>query len=131
MSDLSDKEIVLARNKAFYHAFSRRDISEMSSLWWQGSSSLCIHPGGRVFIGWEEIRGTWSSIFRNTDFLEIDLEIIKIEIDQALAYVVVGETVLQSSRGKKFKVQSIATNIFQKMAQKWYLVSHHGSPIMR
>ncbi len=74
----------------------------MSSLWWQGSSSLCIHPGGRVFIGWEEIRDTWLSIFRNTDFLEIDREIIKIEIDQALAYVVVGETVLQSSRGKKF-----------------------------
>ena len=65
MSDLSDKEIVLARNQAFYHAFSKRDISEMSSLWWQGSSSLCIHPGGRVFIGWEEIRDTWSSIFRN------------------------------------------------------------------
>ena len=130
MSDLSDKEIVLARNQAFYHAFSQRDISEMSSLWWQGSSSLCIHPGGRVFIGWEEIRETWASIFRNTDFLEIDLEIIKIEIDQALAYVVVGETVLQSSRGKKFKGQSIATNIFQKMAGKWYLVSHHGSPIM-
>ena len=102
MSDLSDKEIVLARNQAFYHAFSTRDISEMNQVWWQGSTSLCIHPGGRVFIGWEEIRDTWSSIFRNTDFLEIDLEIIKIEIDQALAYLVVGETVLQSSRGKKF-----------------------------
>jgi ketosteroid isomerase-like protein len=71
------------------------------------------------------------SIFKNTDSLEIETEIIKAEIDQALAYVVVRETVLQSSRGRKLKAQSIATNLFQKMAQRWYLVSHHGSPIMR
>ncbi len=131
MTDLSDKETVLASNEAFYNAFSKRDISEMSLLWWQGTSSLCIHPGGRVLIGWDMIRDSWESIFQNTDFLEIELEIIKIEIDQALAYVVVGETVLQSSRGRKLKAQSMATNIFQKMAQKWYLVHHHGSPIMR
>ena len=131
MTDLSDKETVLASNEAFYNAFSKRDISAMSLLWWQGTSSLCIHPGGRVLIGWEMIRASWESIFQNTDFLEIELEIIKIEIDQALAYVVVGETVLQSSRGRKLKAQSMATNIFQKMAQKWYLVNHHGSPIMR
>lgn len=131
MTDLSDKETVLASNEAFYNAFSKRDITAMSLLWWQGTSSLCIHPGGRVLIGWEMIRASWESIFQNTDFLEIELEIIKIEIDQALAYVVVGETVLQSSRGRKLKAQSMATNIFQKMAQKWYLVNHHGSPIMR
>ena len=131
MTDLSDKETVLASNEAFYNAFSKRDITAMSLLWWQGTSSLCIHPGGRVLIGWEMIRASWESIFQNTDFLEIELEIIKIEIDQALAYVVVGETVLQSSRGRKLKAQSMATNIFQKMAQKWYLVHHHGSPIMR
>ncbi len=131
MSDLSDKEAVLETNQAFYQAFSQRNLQKMSQVWWQGSTSLCVHPGGKVFIGWDEIRPTWESIFRNTDFLEIDLEIIKIEIDQAVAYVVVGETVLQSSQGKKFKGQSIGTNIFHKMAQKWYLVSHHGSPIMR
>ena len=131
MTDLPDKETVLERNQAFYNAFSERDINQMTLVWWQGSTSLCIHPGGNVLIGWDTIRDSWKSIFRNTDFLEIDLEIIKVEIDQALGYVVVGETVLQSSRGKKLKGQSIGTNVFQKMAQKWYLVSHHGSPIMR
>lgn len=131
MTDLSDKETVLVANQAFYDAFSQRNIGDMNRLWWQGSSSLCIHPGGRVIMGWEEIQASWEAIFRNTDSLEIDLEIIKAEIDRALAYVVVRETVLQSSRGRSLKAQSIATNIFQKMAQKWYLVYHHGSPIMR
>ena len=131
MTDLSDKETVLAANQAFYHAFSNRDIKSMRLLWWQGATSLCIHPGGRVLTGWESIETSWESIFKNTDSLEIDIEVIKVEIDRSLAYVVVGETVLQSSRGRSLKAQSIATNLFQKMAQKWYLVNHHGSPIMR
>ena len=131
MTDSSDREAVLATNQAFYDAFERRDIVSMNRLWWQGSTSLCVHPGGRVLIGWDIIQASWSSIFDNTDLLEIDVEIIKVEVDQALAYLVVRETVLQSSRGRKVKAQSTATNIFQKMAQKWYLVHHHGSPVMR
>ncbi|MEM9271559.1 MAG: nuclear transport factor 2 family protein [Cyanobacteria bacterium P01_F01_bin.143] len=131
MTDSSDKEAVLAANKSFYDAFSSRDLKEMSRLWWQGSTSLCIHPGAQVLSGWEAIRNSWESILDNTNSFEIDIEIIKVEIDQALAYVVVQETVLQSIRGRKVKAQSIATNLFQKMAQKWYLISHHGSPIMR
>lgn len=131
MTDSSDREAVLAANQAFYDAFSNRDIGKMNLLWWQGSTSLCIHPGSQTLMGWDTIQASWSSIFRNTDWLEIDLEVLKVEIDQSLAYVVVQEMVLQSSRGRKMKAQSIATNLFQKMAQKWYLVHHHGSPIMR
>lgn len=71
------------------------------------------------------------SCFKNTDLLEIDIEIIKVEIDNSLAYIVVEETILQSSRERKLKAQSIATNIFQNMAQKWYIIHHQGSPIMR
>ncbi len=127
----SDPETVLAANEAFYRAFSGRNLREMSLLWWQGTTSLCVHPGGQVITGWESIRASWESIFRNTDSLEIDTEIIKAEIGTSLAYVIVRETVLQSSRGRKIKAQSMATNLFQKMAQKWYLVHHHGSPIMR
>ena len=131
MTNSADREAVLAANQAFYDAFSHQDIKSMRLLWWQGTTSLCIHPGGRIITGWEEIQNSWASIFKHTDSLAIDIEIVKVEIDQALAYVIVGETLLQSSRGKKIKVQSIATNLFQNMAQKWYLVYHHGSPILR
>ena len=131
MTDSSDKEAVLAANQAFYDAFSHRDIKSMRLLWWQGQTSVCIHPGGRVLTGWESIQTSWESIFKNTEALEIEIEIIKAEVDQAFAYVVVGETVLQSSRGRRLKAQSLATNLFQNMAQKWYLIHHHGSPIVR
>ena len=131
MTDSSDKEAIIAVNEAFYRAFSNRDIGSMRLIWWQGATSLCIHPGGKVLMGWELIQASWESIFRNTNFLKIDIEVIKVEIDQAIAYVVVQEIVLQSSRGRKVKAPSLATNIFQKMAQQWYLIHHHGSPIVR
>ena len=131
MSDLTDKETVIAANEAFYHAFSHRDLRQMTSIWWQGSSSLCIHPGSQPLVGWSNIQNSWEAIFRNTDSLEIDLEVVQVEVDRSLAYVVVKEIVLQSNKNRKMKAQSIATNVFQKMAQKWYLVNHHGSPIIR
>ena len=131
MSDLTDKEIVLAANESFYNAFCDRNLQQMTALWWQGSTSICIHPGSSPIVGWDEIKASWESIFQNTASLEIDLEIVSVEVDTALAYVVLREVVLQSSQGRRMKAQSIATNVFQKMAQKWYIVSHHGSPIMR
>lgn len=111
MSDPSDFEAVSAANEAFYRAFSSKDLRGMNLLWWQGSTSLCVHPGGKALVGWEEIRASWEAIFKNTDSFEIDLEVVKIEIDSNLAYVVVRETVLQSSRGRKMKALSMATNL--------------------
>ena len=131
MNDSVDKQAVLETNQAFYTAFANRELKSMNLVWWQGTTSVCIHPGGQILQGWEQIQASWSMIFRHTDSLEIDIEVLKVEIDQSLAYVVVQEMVLQSSQGRRVKAPSIATNIFQKMAQKWYLVSHHGSPIMR
>ncbi|MEM8720167.1 MAG: nuclear transport factor 2 family protein [Cyanobacteria bacterium P01_G01_bin.39] len=131
MTNPTDKEAVLAANEAFYNAFTNRDLSAMNLLWWQGSTSICIHPGSSPILGWEDIRNSWQAIFQNTASLEIDIEIINVEVDQALAYVVLREVVLQSNQGRRMKATSLATNVYQKMAQKWYLVSHHGSPIMR
>ena len=126
-----DKAAVLAANQAFYDAFSDRDLGAMRALCWQGATSICIHPGSQPLVGWSAIEQSWDGIFRYTDSLQIDLEVIRLEVDRSLAYVVVQEIVLQADRGRKMKAQSIATNVFQKMAQKWYLVSHHGSPIIR
>ena len=50
---------------------------------------------------------------------------------QEIAYIVLIEKVTQISQGRRLKAQSMATNSFRKMAQKWYLLHHHGSPILR
>lgn len=125
-----ETQTVLDVNDAFYRAFEKKDLTLMNQTWWQGDSSICIHPGGKMIQGWEKIRSSWEKIFQNTDYLEIDTNVIVTEVDYAIAYVVVMENVMQVRRGRKLKAQSLATNSFRKMAQKWYLVHHHGSPIM-
>lgn len=63
--------------------------------------------------------------------MEIETEIITIEVRNTTAYVVLVENLLQVSGGRTIKAQSMATNIFEQMAGKWYLVHHHGSPLVR
>lgn len=122
---------VLAANEAFYRAFEKKDIEAMSAVWSQGSGSRCIHPGWDIIRGWQEIRSSWEKIFRNTQYIEFELDIIATEVRDDIAYVILIENLLQVSGGRTVRAQSVATNIFERMASSWYLVHHHGSPIMR
>jgi ketosteroid isomerase-like protein len=127
----NERTEVLAANEAFYRAFEKKDIEAMSVIWSQGTGSLCIHPGRNMLRGWREIELSWLQIFRNTKYLEIETEIIAVEIRDNVAYVILIEKLLQIVGGRSVQAQSMATNIFERMASKWYLVHHHGSPIMR
>jgi ketosteroid isomerase-like protein len=122
---------VLAANQAFYRAFEKKDIEALSAVWSQGSGSLCIHPGRNALRGWKEIRSSWEVIFKNTKYIEIEIEIIATEVRDHLAYVILVENLLQVSGSRRIQAQSMATNIFEQMAGKWYLVHHHGSPLVR
>jgi len=122
---------VLVANEAFYRAFEKKNLEAMSQVWSQGTASLCIHPGRNALRGWKQIRDSWELIFKNTKYLEIEIEVIATEIRDTTAYVVLVERVLQASSGRTIKAESIATNIFEQMAGKWYLIHHHGSPLVR
>ncbi|MBC1219306.1 nuclear transport factor 2 family protein [Nostoc sp. UCD121] len=125
------KDEVLAANAAFYRAFERKDIEIMSTVWSQGTGSFCIHPGSNILRGWKEIRISWEQIFKNTAYIEINTDIIATEILDNIAYVVLRENVFQVVSGRRLEAQSTATNVFHCLGGKWYLVHHHGSPILR
>ncbi|NMG06162.1 nuclear transport factor 2 family protein [Brasilonema sp. UFV-L1] len=122
---------ILAVNAAFYRAFEKKDIEAMSTVWSQGTASLCIHPGWNVLRSWKEIRTSWVNIFKNTAYIEINTEIVTTEVREHIAYIVLIENVLQITNGRRLEARSIATNIFELLGGKWYLVHHHASPIMR
>jgi ketosteroid isomerase-like protein len=126
---MTAEQDLLAINTAFYRAFEKKDLEAMESIWSQGIGSVCIHPGRAALRGWENIRPSWQQIFQNTAYLEIDTTIITTEIGGELAYVIVIEKVLQVSQRKRLEARSMATNIFEQMGGKWYLVHHHGSPL--
>jgi ketosteroid isomerase-like protein len=126
---MTAEQSVLAVNTAFYRAFEKKDIEAMESIWSRGISSVCIHPGRAALRGWENIRPSWQKIFQNTAYLEIETTIVTTETGGDLAYVIVIENVLQVAQRKRLEARSMATNIFEQMGGKWYLVHHHGSPL--
>lgn len=128
---MSDERAVLAANQAFYRAFERKDMAAMEAAWSKGTGSLCIHPGRPALRGWGAIGSSWEKIFKNTSYLEIEVEIVSTEVNGAIAYVVVLEKLFQVVGNQRIQAQSMATNIFECMAQEWYLVHHHGSPLAR
>jgi len=127
---MTEEQAVLAANAEFYRAFQRKEMDAMAAIWSQGSASLCIHPGRHALKGWEAVRDSWEKIFWATSSLEMDIEVVGTEVNGDLAYVVVIESVLQVAGGHRHKALSMATNIFERMGGRWYLVHHHGSPLM-
>ncbi len=131
VSMADDRESVITANQAFYRAFEKKDMGAMESIWSKGIGCLCIHPGRDALKGWEAISQSWRQIFKHTSYLEIDTDILSTEVSGNLAYVVLVEHVLQiGGDRKRLEAKSMATNIFERMAQNWYLVHHHGSPIV-
>jgi ketosteroid isomerase-like protein len=128
---MSDIQAIIAANQAFYRAFEKKDIAAMSAVWSQGSGSICIHPGRPALKGWQSIRASWEQIFQNTTYMEIEIEFVVTETSGNLAYAVLHENILQVVRGRRLEAQTIATNVFELMSQEWYLVHHHGSPLLR
>ncbi|MGL5058779.1 MAG: nuclear transport factor 2 family protein [Microcoleus sp.] len=129
MSD--DSQEILAVNQAFYRAFEKKDFAATIAIWSQGINTVCIHPGRSALRGPQAIRNSWEQIFKNTSYIEIDIEVISSEVSGDIGYAVVVENLLQVSGGRRIKAQSIATNIFERMGNGWYLVSHHGSPVIK
>jgi ketosteroid isomerase-like protein len=76
------------------------------------------------------MHSSWEKIFRNTSYMEIEPEVIRVEINGNLAYVVLIENVLQVAGNRRIKARSMATNIFERMGERWYLIHHHGSPLI-
>ena len=126
----NEQTAILEANQTFYRAFEKKDIEAMDAVCSKGIGSLCIHPGRKVLKGWDTIRQSWLQIFKATRYLEIDLDIIAVEVSGNLAYVVLVEKVMQVSGSQRLEAKSMATNTFELMGGQWYLVHHHGSPIM-
>lgn len=128
---MSDRPAILAANTAFYRAFEKKDIEALAAVCSQGTDTTCVHPGRKALTGWQSIRYSWQQIFRATQYLELETEVLSVEENGDLAVVVLVETVLQVGRGRRMKAESMATNVFQRMGDRWFLIHHHGSPIMQ
>ena len=125
----SDREAVIEINRAFYEAFESLDTEKMEPLWLQASHIVCIHPGWRRLEGWGPIMHSWERIFESTFEMRFELANVEVILRGDLAVVMVEENLTQRGYDGISRSQVLATNVFERVGQRWYLVLHHGSPV--
>jgi len=114
-------EDALAANRAFYHAFSSRDLATMETIWARGVPVLCIHPGWPPLTERAAVLSSWRDIMKNPASPNAYSR-----NDKAFIYgktaIVVCEEVLDGG-------VLAATNIFIEELGSWRLIHHQASPI--
>ncbi len=71
----------------------------------------------------------WERIFESTFEMKFDLTDVDVIMRADLAVVVVQENLTQRGYDGTTKSVVMATNVFERVGSRWYLVLHHGSPV--
>lgn len=117
-------------NARFYRAFENRDLAEMDQVWAHTDYVRCIHPGWCLLAGWEAIRQSWESIFKDSREMRFSITDVHLNVHGDLGWVTCTENVLAESRGTVSVTSVLATNIFERHGDDWLLIHHHASHIL-
>ena len=127
-----DASDVLAASNAFYSALAVLDDgTAMSGVFAQAPYITFVGPRTKdVIVGWPALKNYFVKANASFKKRETRLETRAMHVSGTFAWEVgleVGET--EMIDGKKFSVNWVATNIFEKQADgRWLMVSHHVQP---
>jgi len=128
---LKEKIDEVARaNQEFYEAFESLDIVRMDRIWLQQEYVTCIHPGWTQRVGWPAVRDSWVLIFNNTLSMKFDLTEIQIQVAGDVAWVICTENITSQQGEMTQESRVLATNLFEKVGDRWKIIHHHGSPVV-
>ena len=130
VSYMSDQEDVVNANRDFYRAFESLDVEKMENVWLKDRQIVCIHPGWRKLSGWGPVMESWERIFEGAFEMTFELGEIDVMISGDIAVVIVEEDLTQRGYDGVTRSQVLATNVFERMGTRWFLVMHHGSPVL-
>lgn len=114
--------------EAFYHAFSRCDLTAMMQVWLNAGHVECIHPGSSRLQGIAAIRYSWEQIFSAGE--KIHFHIVRHNCTQTanLAIHSISEQIKTERDDPGAIAEVIATNIYELTPNGWRMILHHASP---
>ncbi len=115
-----DQEAIVAANRAFYAAFSRRDFEALAEMWATTVPVACVHPGQPAMLDRETILRSWQAILRNPNAPKAGVSDEFVIVRNGLAIVICRE-ILPAGH-------LIATNGFVREGEVWRMVHHHAAP---
>jgi ketosteroid isomerase-like protein len=128
---VSDEEGEVAEaNAGFYRAFETLDLSAMDAVWLHAGHVRCVHPGWPMLAGWDAVRASWDTIFRNTTEMHFTISDLVVTVCGDLGWVTCTENIL-GQVGDRVSVTSVlATNLFERAGAEWRMVHHHASHVL-
>lgn len=118
---MSENEVILGVNDAFYEAFSSCNLKAMENIWAVDYTVCCIHPGWTPIFGRDAVIESWAKIFSGAKTFDISCNGAQ-EINYGKVAVVACQEVLLQG-------QLIASNIFVIENNVWRLAHHHAGPV--
>ena len=122
-------EAIAQANQAFYRAFETLKIEAMERVWARDGDIQCGHPGWRILRGWGPVMESWKRIFENTPSMQFTLTDVNIQVSGEVAWVTLYENLNSSIQGQSYSAAILTTNVFQKTADGWRMILHHGSSV--
>ncbi len=117
-------------NRRFYEAFESLDFKCMEGIWLREDYIKCVHPGWALLSGWDAVMESWQQIFENTQQMGFTLTNVKTRVLGDLAWVTLYENLNSTQRGQTNGAVVLTTNIYEQRPDGWFMIHHHGSPVM-
>jgi ketosteroid isomerase-like protein len=118
-------------NSEFYRAFESLDIERMGQIWLPESYVSCTHPGWSRILGWGAVMQSWERIFAGAFGVRIQVSEEVTQVRGDIAWVTCTEDVETQLADGVSRGLVEATNVFERHDGRWFLIHHHGSPLIR
>jgi uncharacterized protein (TIGR02246 family) len=112
---------------AFYDALERGDLDSMMGVWAEDEEIVCIHPTGPRLTGYDQVRASWTQIFKSRQKIQVQVSHQVLMQGMMLAIHSVHENILVAGEAKA-RPPVVATNIYLRTGNGWRMLVHHASP---
>ncbi len=113
---------------AFYQALIDGDAEAMAAVWAVAAEVACIHPVGPLLSGHAQVTAGWAHILDGGGMRVRHRRLGMLSGGDLAVHTVLEELLRGEEAGA---VRVLATNVYRKGPEGWWLVLHHASPVER
>jgi len=120
---------LLAATREFYRAVELADFDRMQRLWERSKRVTCVHPGGTLARGWDEVAAGWQRVLYEPR--QIVLSNVSVGIEGNLATVHLDCDVVRNTVPASPPRNHVATTTYVRTKGRWLIIAHHVSGVTR